>query len=697
LEYEKAMFGIAAANPLFLWMLPLAGLPILFHLFLRVRKQVRPFPSLMFFLQAQPRLSARKRIREWLALLLRMLLIAFLMLALSRPVFLGLNGGGPVSQVIVIDNSGSMSGKAPDGRSKLANALDAAAGLIGDMEKSDSLALVLLVDDPVTAVPDGLSADRRILRASLERIKETHGSGMPARALSQAFSLLGSASTARREIHIFTDMQETEWGRQVQDPRTPPAGVSITVHRIKSEPFDGANVSVDGIELPHCVLVADRHYLANVTLRNASKEAAKVRLNSMDQSGLKNALPVDVAPHSSRTVAVPFETHDALAEWIAVNIENDAFEPDNYSCVAFTCQPRRKVLFCGSDSAFGVVPLAVSPSGDGILSGLIPVFKPPNVSLAEALKDNPAMAVLKWSGVVSSKGGQAFLKSYLEQGGNVLLLPDSGSGANQKEQAPPWIHVRFGKTISDGTGLPIVALNKQAALWDDLRDEAGEVMLRQVRAFKATALEPDAGCISLLALKDGTAILIEQTVGKGCIFVSGVDFDPKASTLPLKAGFVALVHGMALSGSDQAGNAAAIVAGTKPTGFEGADQPFHIHAVTGGVLEWQGLGRDIPVLPRAGIYSLESSNSISCIAVRSSVEEGRESFLDTKTVPALADLRHNVNEYKDSESVVRFVRRMRNGVDLYLPFLLLAIAAALAEGLIVNPAAMKFQGKGMIP
>ena len=149
------MWGIVSANTLFLWMLPLAGLPILFHLFLRVRKQTRPFPSLMFFLQAEPRLSARKQLREWLVLLLRITAIIALLLALSRLLWLGHRGGGSLAQVLLIDNSGSMAGLAPDGRSKLAHALDAASGLIGDMGPADAVALALLVEDSAAALPSG--------------------------------------------------------------------------------------------------------------------------------------------------------------------------------------------------------------------------------------------------------------------------------------------------------------------------------------------------------------------------------------------------------------------------------------------------------------------------------------------------------------------------------------------------------------
>ena len=50
----------------FLYLLPLAGLPIVFHLILRQKKRTVVFSTLMFFHRVDPKLNTRRRIREWL-------------------------------------------------------------------------------------------------------------------------------------------------------------------------------------------------------------------------------------------------------------------------------------------------------------------------------------------------------------------------------------------------------------------------------------------------------------------------------------------------------------------------------------------------------------------------------------------------------------------------------------------------------
>ena len=57
----------------FLYLLPLAGLPILFHFMLKLKKRQVVFSTLMFLRRTDPRLNSRRKIQQWLLLLLRML------------------------------------------------------------------------------------------------------------------------------------------------------------------------------------------------------------------------------------------------------------------------------------------------------------------------------------------------------------------------------------------------------------------------------------------------------------------------------------------------------------------------------------------------------------------------------------------------------------------------------------------------
>lgn len=219
----------------FLYLLPLMGVPVLFHFLLKQKKRKLVFSTLMFFHRTNPRLHSRRKIRQWLILLMRVLLIAFLLLALSRPVMRAVTGaGGTVSVVIVVDNSGSMSGLFDEDRTKLQYAQEAARKMI-DSLNDDTEAMVLpLIDDPAVETMDSLTGDKELLLRILEQITPTAATGNAHQTLERAISLLRSDTTDGGVVHIFSDLQNTEWGKRVEWHGSDTAGINVCLHKINS-------------------------------------------------------------------------------------------------------------------------------------------------------------------------------------------------------------------------------------------------------------------------------------------------------------------------------------------------------------------------------------------------------------------------------------------------------------------------------
>ncbi|MGD0092145.1 MAG: BatA domain-containing protein, partial [Planctomycetota bacterium] len=128
-----------AAAAAFLYLLPLAALPIVFHLLMRRRRRKLLFSTLMFFHRVDPRLSARRRLQQWLLLLARVLLIATVLLGLARLTIKSYGGvlglGGKQSVVVLVDNSASMDAPGPGGqRTKLRIAVESARALLANLD-----------------------------------------------------------------------------------------------------------------------------------------------------------------------------------------------------------------------------------------------------------------------------------------------------------------------------------------------------------------------------------------------------------------------------------------------------------------------------------------------------------------------------------------------------------------------------------
>src|SRR5262245_43224725 len=111
-------------QPILLVGLPLVALPILIHLINQRRYQTIRWAAMMFLLAANRMTRGYAKLRQWLILLFRMLAIAALVFACSRPLasgWLGLTAGGQAdTTIILLDRSPSMQQQADGaGSSKL--------------------------------------------------------------------------------------------------------------------------------------------------------------------------------------------------------------------------------------------------------------------------------------------------------------------------------------------------------------------------------------------------------------------------------------------------------------------------------------------------------------------------------------------------------------------------------------------------
>ena len=99
-------------QPFVLWGLLLGLLPILIHLFNRLRHRKLPWAAMMFLRMANRKSTKYAKIRQWLVLLFRMLAVMALVFALSRPLaggwIKGMMSGKPDVIMIIVDRSASM-------------------------------------------------------------------------------------------------------------------------------------------------------------------------------------------------------------------------------------------------------------------------------------------------------------------------------------------------------------------------------------------------------------------------------------------------------------------------------------------------------------------------------------------------------------------------------------------------------------
>jgi hypothetical protein len=111
-----------------------------------------------------------------------------------------------------------------------------------------------------------------------------------------------------------------------------------------------------------------------------------------------------------------------------------------------------------------------------------------------------------------------------------------------------------------------------------------------------------------------------------------------------------------------------------------------ITTLLGEQVDWSGLKGQSPILVRGGAYIATLGNRETCLTVLPSELEGHSAFIEGSEIGALEGIPHGVRTLSDEDDFRDELEQSLAGTGLYLPFLLLALAFLMAEGLLGAPA-----------
>ena len=684
--------------PIFLYLVPLAGLPVVFHLILKQKKRTVVFSTLMFFHRTDPKLNSHRKIRQWLLLLMRILLIAFILLALSRPEFVTSMGlGGKISVVAIVDNSASMSelSSYDNDKSKLECATEGARKLILALESSADAAVILLVDEPAVPASDSLTSDTELLLDSLDKIRPTAATGNAGYALARAFELLRASTTGGGAVHVFSDLQQSEWtsassveaGRDLGQAKAGGAPITVYFHKVESETRDEANVAIAAVQFPEEKVLPKHPYTIGLVLQNNSDIVANVRVNSIDNQGRKNTENVVVERGRAMTVEVETTPDETGYRWVKAWVEGDGFSGDNEAGIGIFCEETATVLFGGTPDEFGVLPVALSPSGQGQFTGMVVKFSLPGQLSQTAVREKPILIVTTWAGMQSAPADSAWLREYVENGGNLLVVPSVRPGQRAfSGQLPDWLGagIKAREVHARGAGLEV--LSEETSFWNRIREATANSKLESVSAYAFHPLALSGEFTPLLGIDFQKVVIAHRNLSKGNIYVSGTAFTSRWNTLPSSGLLVVIAQRMAVAGSssEQEG-AISLVAGERPRGIRAQGGEVEVLSLVGDSMDWKGKEQEIPAFPRPGVYLITAGDNKYCISVRASEKEGLEKFVEGSEVPALGQIAHQILPYDEAVDFEQYHKGQARSVELFLFLLLLATLALLAEGWLGAP------------
>ena len=332
----------------------LVGLPILLHLIMKQEPKRLTFPAFRFLRQQLKTNQRKLRLRHFILLAMRMLLIALFCLALYQPTLLSdrlnISGQQPVAVVIVIDTSPS-TGYTDNGKTRLDEEKRRALELLEELPEKSPVA-VITTDDPTAHwLPSLTEARKRI-----NDIKEPRGGGQPiTSALGTAYQLFRTVEQEAeatealpRLVAIFTDRTTASWDatraedlKKLRDSTPDPKPVHAVIDVGADQPV---NVAILAAEMKPQVVPANQPAVVNVTLAASGPDVeAEVRAKLDD--GVAEPKAVTIPGGQTRTVTFEFRDLKPGPHRVEFSLKTpDKLAFDNSRFLSFRTAEPRKIL-----------------------------------------------------------------------------------------------------------------------------------------------------------------------------------------------------------------------------------------------------------------------------------------------------------------------------------------------------------------
>lgn len=511
--------------PLFFVGLLGIAVPVLVHLIQRERRNIVPFPSLMFVRRIPYQSVERRRIHNWPLLLLRAAAIALLVAAFARPFFTqaavaaATEITGAREVVLLLDRSASMGYG-----DHWARAQEEALNVLDRLDNQDQVTLVLFAagaEERVRATPVKSAIAAAIRDASVTSFGTRFG---PALRLAQ--SVLTRSTLPEKEVVLVSDFQRNGWERQ-EEIRLPEGAVLTPIS--VAEP-DATSLSVTSVSFDRETFSGQERVTITAGIANRSGAALTGVPVSLELDGRTiNTQSVDIGERASASVTFPQQTIAQPNIRGTVRAGDDPLPADN--AFHFTLSPTRPVSVLVIEGEGGSREASLFLSTALAVNATPPfrvdVQRVPQVSPASF--EGRSVVVLNDATSLSSVADQS-LRRFVEQGGGLLI----GLGANT-----PW----------GGGGGPLLPGSLGSAVTRDLRggslgflDTSHPVLepfkdprngtFTDVQIFRYRQVTPAETDRVLARYDDGAAALIERQVGSGRVVAWTSTLDSRWNTFP---------------------------------------------------------------------------------------------------------------------------------------------------------------------
>ncbi len=526
----------------------LAGLaaalaPLLIHLLNRQRVRTVEFSSLMFLRDLQKTKMRRLKLRQWLLLLIRTLIVVLLVLAFARPsmrgdTFASLGSHAKTTVALLTDISASMHTRTADG-SAFERSIHRQPEVLEVLKEGDQVIRGEIADDTYFSSP---TADFAGVAEEVVELSPGNSGTDLMTAIAESEELLTQSQNLNREIFVFSDMSRvgftTTGGLPEPTAERPPRIYFIDVSDDRA-----VNAAVVGLEFSGDLIQAQVPFTVRAQIENRCNESFDHMLVGAFIDGRRVAQS-DVTLPRNESASVEFRlTIDAPglhAGYIEIADDDNLVDNRYYFAIHI---PRTLEVLLASDYPTGreFLRRAINPTGEGRVNV---VERDVDGLVRENLAQYDAILLANFRELDPVLWEQ--LDRFLRAGGGVALFsgPDVDTAAFNQHILRPYFTSSF-TAVPERYPSNETYYELEKGGWNhpilSVYQEIPDEQIPDVQFYSTFELGNLAGVRAVLRCADGRPALIEAAVRQGKLLVWTAPLDPTHSDIAFHSIFVPLM------------------------------------------------------------------------------------------------------------------------------------------------------------
>lgn len=695
-------------NPAVLIGLLAASIPILIHLLnLRKLKKIE-FSTLTFLKELQKNKIRKVKLKQWLLLLLRVLIILFVVLAFARPTLEGVAIGGTTSAakttaIFILDDTYSMSVVDQNG-SYFNQAKQTIKNLLKNFQEGDEVGLILVSDNSSDMY--NLTSNFSEFEKLLETVNISYASGMNHNGILKAAEIISQSKNFNKEIYILSDFQS---GRLADDNMISDLSQLLDKNtRLYAINYSGKNVynlSLDKMEVNTAIFEKEKPISFGITVTNHSSRIVNNTVLSLFLNNERAAQKsISLNPGESKIIEI--EAIANLTGFIDVisELEDDDINYDNKRFISIYLPDKIPTLI-SYDQLGDINFINIALSTGNVSDNYKIDLKPTNQLLSTRLEDYSVLFIV----------GESFntvferIRYFAEQGGGVVLFPSSKINLDEFNN----LLTNLGLPNAEGQiGLPDKTENPsmfqdtdfEHPLFKNIFQTHEKKRIESPEIYSYYKILNRAAGRNIISLTDGSTFLSEYRSGKGKILLFNSPPILSWNSFPLKGLFPALINKSVLYLSTQEPDTKEYFAGEPITvNIKNARLPQLKIVLPDGTEDFVNLTGEergdfinYSNTKLAGNYEVFSGDQIlEDISVNTDPSESVTEYLSESDLKAYMESINFEGSFiiiNKNEDPAEVILQTRFGSELWKYFLLIAILLALIEMTIARNAKKELEG-----